>query len=182
MIIGHKIQLRLIKESDLPKLYDAWHDAESRGPYYPLALVPEPVFREEFAKNGFWSSDSQRLLIVDDKDNMLGIIHCAKASTLSDSVELSYFIFDHSARKKGYATEAVKLLVDFIFNQRRLNRIQILIPAGNDASVRVAEKVHFTHEGIARGAFYLNGEDIDLHIYSLLRKEWAAGKSRSKKT
>jgi RimJ/RimL family protein N-acetyltransferase len=51
------------------------------------------------------------------------------------------------------------------------------IPEGNIASMRVAEKSGFTHEGVARGAFLLNGEDVDLHNFSLLRKEWKSSLS-----
>jgi RimJ/RimL family protein N-acetyltransferase len=36
----------------------------------------------------------------------------------------------------------------------------------------VAEKANFKREGIARGAFYLEGEDVDLNIDALSRKEW----------
>jgi ribosomal-protein-alanine N-acetyltransferase len=173
MIKGKDIQLRLIKQSDLSELYEKWHDSEVRGPYYPLALIPEPLFQQEFAKNGFWGNDSQRLLIVDEQDNMLGTMHCAKATNYSDCVELSYILFNTKKRNKGYATEAVTLLVDHLFNTRRLNRIQICVPEGNDPSMRVAEKAGFQREGIAKSAFFLNGKDVDIHVYALLRKEWS---------
>ncbi|MFM8455117.1 MAG: GNAT family N-acetyltransferase [Gammaproteobacteria bacterium] len=53
-----------------------------------------------------------------------------------------------------------------------MNRIQLAVPEGNTPSKRVAEKANFSYEGKARGAFFLNGIDIDLHIYSMLRAEW----------
>lgn len=173
MLNGENIKLRLIKASDLSMLYEKWHDVEARGLYYPLAVVPEPLLQMAFGKDGFWSSDSKRMLIVDLQDNILGTTH-AKAAGYFDCLELSYMIFDKTSRNKGYATEAVKLLIDYFFKHERLNRIQMSIPEGNQASIRVAEKAGFTKEGVARGAFLLNGKDIDLHIYSMLRKEWKA--------
>ncbi len=171
MLNGSKITLRLTRATDLPALYVKWHDAEARGPYYPLALVPEPIFQKEFAKNGFWSDSSQRMLIVDKKDKLLGMIHCFRIS-YADCMEISYFLFDETERNKGYATQAVTLIVDYLFSQHPLNRIQMCIPKDNKASIRVAEKSRFVHEGVARGSFLLNGEYEDLHIYSLLRSEW----------
>lgn len=172
MIKGKYISLRLIKETDLSALYDRWHDVEARGHYYPLALIPEPLYKQEFAKNGFCSEDSQRMLIVDTKDNMLGIIHCYKAMSYSDCMEISYFLFDIKKRRKGYATEAVMLMINYLFGNRRLNRIQLCIPTGNKASIRVAEKAGFIQEGTLRGIFLLAGKDVDMHIYALLRTQW----------
>lgn len=173
MLKGPNIQLRLIKQSDLSELYEKWHNAELRGPFYPMAFVPEPMLHQAFARDGFWSENSQRLLMVDSRDRMLGTLHCEKLNGgYTDTVAISYMLFDTSKHNKGYATEAVITLVDYLFNNRRLNRIQILVPVKNEASMRVAEKAGFTHEGVARGAFLLEGEDTDMHIYSLLRKEW----------
>jgi ribosomal-protein-alanine N-acetyltransferase len=174
MLTGKHIKLRLIKQADLAELYAKWHDAEIRGAYYPLAPVPEPQFYQAFSSDGFWNDNSKRLLITDTNDKVLGLIHAAKASDYSDSIDLSYIIFATEARNKGCATEAVLLLVDYLFNNYRLNRLQIAVPAGNQASAKVAEKAGFTHEGVAREGFLLNGKNVDLHIYSLLRREWLA--------
>ena len=170
MLKGENVRLRLVKESDLTDLCEKWNDPQVRGEWYPVAFVPESIFRDTYAKTGFWTDDSQRMLITDHRDNMLGIIHCK--TSFADCVELSYILFDTNKRKKGYMTEAVILFVDYLFNNRRLNRIQICVPLNNDASIRVAEKAGFIHEGIARGALFLNGEDVDLHVYSILKKEW----------
>ena len=176
MLNGKNIKLRLIKSTDLPLIFEKWHDVEVRGPHYPLAIVPETLFQQAFAKDGFWSEGSKRLVIVDGQDNILGQIHAMSAG-YTDCIEISYILFDLSKRGKGYTTEAVLLLVDYLFNNKRLNRIQMSIPEGNIASMRVAEKSGFTHEGVARGAFLLNGEDVDLHNFSLLRKEWKSSLS-----
>jgi ribosomal-protein-alanine N-acetyltransferase len=172
MLNGNDIKLRLIQHTDLSDLYEKWHDADIRGQYYPLALVPEPMFQYEFSKTGFWSENSKRLLIVDNSNDMLGAIHCFSVNNYSDSLEISYILFDVAKRNHGYTTQAVDLLVDYLFKQTRVNRIQLTIPIGNTASIRVAEKAHFNREGIARGAYFLDGEDVDLHVYALLRKEW----------
>lgn len=172
MLKGQQVSLRLIQSSDLTFIYEKWHDTNIRGPYYPLAFVPEPLFLKEFNKNGFWTEASKRLLIVDTHDQLVGLMHIAKGSLYSDSVDLSYILLTPEKSNRGLTTEAVQLIVNYLFNHERLNRIQIVVPDGNLASMRVAEKSGFTHEGIAREAFHLNGRDIDLHTYSLLRREW----------
>ncbi len=87
MLHGKNVRLRLIQSSDLPALYEKLHDAEIRGPYYPLAFVPEPLLQMAYGRDRFWSADSKRMLIVDLEDNMLGAIH-AKFARYSDCIEI----------------------------------------------------------------------------------------------
>jgi ribosomal-protein-alanine N-acetyltransferase len=53
---------------------------------------------------------------------------------------------------RGLATEAGLAFIDCGFNQHKLNRIVTMIQVGNDASVRVIEKLGFTLERIEEGS------------------------------
>lgn len=172
MIYGKNIQLRLIQQKDLSLLYEKINDPLLRGEHLPPILVSETQLQEMFVKTGFCALDEARLLIVDLQDNLLGTMHFFKATAYSDAMELSFLIFSPSHRNKGYAAEAVTITCDYLFSQRRLNRIQLSIAFSNDASKRVAQKCGFVLEGTARGALFLMGKDIDMNIYSLLRAEW----------
>jgi [ribosomal protein S5]-alanine N-acetyltransferase len=61
---------------------------------------------------------------------------------------------------QGVATEAVRLLVCYLFENKRVNRIRLVIHPDNVASRRLAEKCGFRHEGTARGAWYHQGVEI----------------------
>jgi len=173
MINGKNIQLRLIQQKDLFLLYEKINDPGLRGDHLPAMLISEVQLQEMFVKTGFCNEESTRLLIVDLQDNLLGTMHFFKANTYSDAVELSFLIFSTLHRNKGYAAEAVTLICHYLFSHRRLNRIQLSMAVSNEGSRRVAEKCGFTLEGIARGSLFLAGKDVDMHIYSLLRDEWA---------
>lgn len=56
--------------------------------------------------------------------------------------ELGYDIMK-SEWNKGYATEAIKAIVDFAFNTMNLNRIEAFITPGNDSSINVLRKLNF---------------------------------------
>ena len=68
-------------------------------------------------------------------------------------------------------TEAVQLLVDYLFGSKKEYRIQLIIVADNGASRRIADKCGFVLEGTARGAFFNDGRNQDLLVYSLLRTD-----------
>jgi RimJ/RimL family protein N-acetyltransferase len=68
-------------------------------------------------------------------------------------------------------TEAVQLLVDYLFATKKQHRIQLVIVPENAASRRIAEKCGFTLEGTLRGAFFNGGRNHDVVVYSLLRTD-----------
>jgi RimJ/RimL family protein N-acetyltransferase len=91
---------------------------------------------------------------------------------------LSYQLYDDRFAGRGYTTEAVQLVVDYLFGSKKQHRIQLDVVPENAASIRIAEKCGFTLEGTARGAFFNAGRNQDLLIYSLLRSDprpWQAG-------
>jgi ribosomal-protein-alanine N-acetyltransferase len=85
--------------------------------------------------------------------------------------EISYTLVS-TERNKGYCTEAVIILVDYLFMSRDLFRIQATTDARNIASQKVLEKANFKKEGVLRKSALIRGERRDLFIYGILREEW----------
>ncbi len=65
--------------------------------------------------------------------------------------ELGYWIAT-SLAGNGYMTEAAAAVVDWGFTSLGLHRIELRASPDNGSSLRVAEKVGFKQEGLARGA------------------------------
>lgn len=171
MLNGTRIILRQIKSSDLEALYAAHADIGNRGRFFPLGVQSEPAFRKTFADGGYWQKEEGTLLIQTLDGDVAGHIEFFRPVAYWDAWELSYQLYDSRFAGKGYTTEAVQLLVDYLFAAKKPNRIQLDIVPGNAASLRVAEKCGFTLEGTARGAFFNDGRNQDLLIYSLLRDD-----------
>lgn len=76
---------------------------------------------------------------------------------------LGYFVGEeHNGR--GYATEAVRLAIDYAFDDLRLHRVQANVMTKNPRSARVLEKAGFRREGMALNYLQIAGrwEDHDL--------------------
>lgn len=170
MIRGEKIILRTVRESDLDFLYTEINDLDNRGEYLTRQLFSEVDFKNHFFKHGFWDEDEGFLLIcVDEK--IVGRIGYSRTMSYFNGLELWYIIFNPEDRNKGYTCEAVRLMMEYLFTTRPINRLQILTDSDNKASRRVAEKCGFTYEGTARGAVYHRGEHHSQDIFSILRSE-----------
>lgn len=171
MLHGNLIRLRPVRENDLDQLYTYHLDIDNRGDYFPRGVLAEPAFRKQFEETGFWSKDEGMLVIVSLKDEILGHIEFFKTVNYLDEFELSYQVYAPDQRGKGVATEAVNLLVRYLFETKRVNRIRLVIHPDNLASRRLAEKCGFTHEGTARGAWYNKGKHQDVAIYAILHED-----------
>ena len=171
MLHGRHITLRPVREGDLDELYTAHIAIDDRGDFFPRGVMSEPAFRKHFDADGFWDRDKGMLVIVDGAKRIVGHIEFFHAVSYWDAFELSYQLYDPAAAGKGYTTEAVQLLIDYLFETKPRSRIQLVILPDNGASRRIAEKCGFTLEGTLRGPFFHRGRNVDVLMYSLLRTD-----------
>jgi RimJ/RimL family protein N-acetyltransferase len=85
--------------------------------------------------------------------------------------EIGYILHDEGDRGKGYASEAVRLFSDYLFEQRPgCHRLQLIIETWNAASARLAEACGYASEGTLRKAGYSSpDEPSDCFVYSRVR-------------
>jgi len=182
MLKGRLIELRPVRESDLDAMYAAHVNIAERGTYFPLGVQSEPAFRRVFGETGFWEREEGTLLMFTPEGEMAGHIEFFKPVVYWDAFELSYQLYGDRFAGRGYTTEAVQLLVDYLFASKKQHRIHLVIVPENAASVRVAEKCGFVLEGTARGAFFNQGRSTDVLLYSLLRTDprpWDGAQTQS---
>jgi ribosomal-protein-alanine N-acetyltransferase len=74
--------------------------------------------------------------------------------------------------KQGIMTEAIQALLRFGFEVRNLHRVEAKVRLGNDASMRLLQKLGFQEEGILRESLFLNNYFFDIKIFSLLKSEY----------
>ncbi|MCU4972769.1 GNAT family N-acetyltransferase [Halobacteria archaeon AArc-m2/3/4] len=76
---------------------------------------------------------------------------------------------------RGYAKEAVSLVIDYIFRVYETPAVGAGAYAYNEASRGLLESLGFTEEGRLRKFRFIDGEHRDSVEYGLLRSEWAEG-------
>jgi RimJ/RimL family protein N-acetyltransferase len=72
------------------------------------------------------------------------------------------------ARRQGYTTEAGMAASRWAFTSLGAERLEMLVYAGNRASIEGAQKAGFTVEGILRARRTLRGQRVDMWVGSLL--------------
>jgi [ribosomal protein S5]-alanine N-acetyltransferase len=77
-------------------------------------------------------------------------------------------------QSRGLMTDALEMLIDDLFHNTLLERVEARCATENVASQRVLEKNGFQREGLLRGYFKLRGRRIDNYLYALLREDYIA--------
>ena len=171
MLAGQIVTLRQVREADLDALYDAHTNIRNRGAYFPLGVQSQTTFRGQFAEHGFWQKTEGMLVIESSDGAITGHIEFFRPVSYWDAFELSYQLYADEYAGRGFVTEAVQLLIDYLFAAKKEYRIHLVIVPENNASRRIAEKCGFVLEGTARGALFNDGRNQDVLLYSLLRTD-----------
>ena len=106
--------------------------------------------------------------IVEPDGAYLGQCGLNQLDELNRRCNLGYWVRS-SAIRRGVATRAVSLLRDWAFAHTDLVRLEIIIAAGNHASVRVAEKAGAAREGVLGHRLVLHGAPVDAVMFSFVR-------------
>jgi len=98
---------------------------------------------------------------------------CGACVSLDDprQVEIGFTIApEHQGH--GYATEAVRRLVDYWFRDRGKHRVTASCDARNGASARVLQRAGFRPEGHLRESTWAKGEWTDDLLFAVLERDW----------
>ncbi|MEU0598303.1 GNAT family N-acetyltransferase [Streptomyces sp. NPDC006393] len=110
---------------------------------------------------------------------LVGTVHLRNTDWRVRSTEIAYVVAPW-ARGEGYASEAALATAQWVFQDRRFERLELRTAADNTASQQVAQKIGCISEGVLRGAWMArtrNGDgewtDVrtDLIVWSLLPED-----------
>jgi ribosomal-protein-alanine N-acetyltransferase len=170
LLEGKTVNLRVMEKEDLPLFVEWVNRPEVFGEYNPL----HQMSRAEVEKMLENPSDFQLFFIEKKDGTKIGFVahfHVLHLGTGAKQLEIGYSLVP-SERRKGYCSEAVKIMVDYLFLSKDTTRAQAQTDPRNVASQKVLEKAGFKKEGILRKNFFMRGKWVDACIYSILREEW----------
>lgn len=170
---GERITLRTVEKEDVPFVQRASANPELR---YPLG---SRLGNQEQVED--WDTEgTDRFLVCLDDDagpsqpdegavRPIGVVSVEDADWKRP--ELGYWLVPE-VHGEGYGTEAVALVVEFVFRSYDTPAIGAGAFAFNDASQGLLESLGFTEEGRRRKYMFVNGKHRDMVQYGLLREEW----------
>lgn len=166
------IVLRPYQADDVLPLYEA--ASESIAEIYPWMPWCHPGYTIDDSRSwigsrlGAWGRPDYDFVIVERATGrFLGAVGLNQINRVHDFANLGYWVRS-SAAGQGIAVLAARLCARFGFDELQLHRLEIVVDVDNRRSLRVAEKVGATREGIARQRSKTGGTWRDAFMYSLL--------------
>jgi [ribosomal protein S5]-alanine N-acetyltransferase len=173
ILLSEKLTLKKIEEKDLDALF-AIYDNEKVFEYCGIL----PKHNKETVRKMIDHFDRDYLKRTRVKwgifinEELVGIIEAFDFNQKVGMVTIGYYLAE-AFWGRGIATEAVKLLIEFLLLKANVNRIQAEVMPKNENSKMVLLKNRFIKEGLLRQATIWTGKGIvDLEIYSLLKSDF----------
>ena len=135
----------------------------------------EAKFRAWFASLPEKEAPSPRksTVIVTRDGKPLGWVNRYRPKNDPEDWHVGIDICEDAYLNRGLGTEALRLWVDYLFENSDVHRISLGTWSFNERMMRVAEKAGFTCEGRRRELREWQGEWIDYIAYGVLRQEWS---------
>ncbi|MDP2673138.1 MAG: GNAT family N-acetyltransferase [Nanoarchaeota archaeon] len=158
-----RLHLRIFTIKDItPKYVAALNDeeviklTESRYRKWNMASVKKYVGEKANKAN-----ESLMIGIFLKGGEHIGNIRLHSFSVYNKRVEVGILIWDRNEWGKGYATEALNAVSNYIFNILKLNKICAEYYSINKASAKMFKKLRFKTEGVFKNHFIINNKYID---------------------
>ncbi len=175
MIIGKNLLLRAMEPADIEILYKIENDMEA----WKVSNTLTPFSRynlEQYIKTSGYDifTTRQLRLMIDLKGNevrTIGSIDLFDYDPFHQRAGAGIIILP-GFRKQGYASEALDLLLTYVFKTLSLNQIYCNITEDNTASLKLFENAGFTRSGIKKQWQNINQQWKDEYFLQLLVKDY----------
>lgn len=174
MYKGELVRLREYRQPDVELAYKYMNDLDvilnlGTDIPYPMTLEKEQQWYDRQRE----SNNSYSFAIETLEDSIyIGGCGINEYDWKNGTAEIGIFIGNAQFRGKGYGTDAMKILIDFIFNYTNINRIQLSLFSFNQRAYKSYLKCGFKEEGRLRQRIFRYGEYHDQIVMGLLREEY----------
>ena len=171
---GHLVRLRAIEPSDAETLFRHRQDTEiSRRDariQWPRSLA---TIRQRLENPGDGQSTDDIQLAITTLDNQLvGGIDVQSTDRRNGTFSIGIGLAERSAWGKGYAKEAMLLVLRAMFHERRYQKCNIGVYAFNVRALALYRRLGFQEEGCIRRNYFTNGEYHDEILLGMTREEF----------
>jgi len=174
MYKGEKIKLREYREEDIETVQKYINDPEVKkllhaGIPYLYTLEDEEKWYESLSAQK--DTYSFAIETLEDK-KYIGGCGINKVDWKNSVVDVGIFIGDKNYWGKGYGTDAMGVLVKFIFEQLNVNKIKLQVFSFNERAIKSYKKCGFKVEGVLRQEIFREGKYYDDIVMGLLKDEF----------
>lgn len=170
----NRLILRPINLDDKNEIFEYRSDTEINKyqGWIPKTVDDVEIFIGK-TSNQINESDSWFQLVIIEKESrkIVGDLGIHFFDSENKQVEIGCTL-NKDFQNIGYATESIKRIIDYLFNDLNKHRIITSIDPDNKNSIRLVERIGFRKEAHFVESLLINGKWVDDLIYALIAKDW----------
>ncbi|MFT3733885.1 MAG: GNAT family protein [Rhodocyclaceae bacterium] len=180
-ILGNKVTLRAIEESDLPQLH-AWSNdpelwAMLGGWHFPGSLASTRQWFESLARDPL----NQRFAIETREDGLVGTANLVDIDWKNNHAFHGMMLGSPAVRGKGIGVDTIMAVMRYAFDELHMARLDGSMIEYNTASLHVyCEKCAWQIEGRQRNWYFRKGRYWDRIQVGVTREDYAALVARTR--
>lgn len=168
-----------LKPLDLPHHADLlFNNLQNKDDWTYLPFGPFNEFDQFYKWLEVDSQHKQFYVILGEDHPSIGLASFHDVDVFHGVIEVGSVIFSKNLQRTRSATEAMFLMMKYVFDDLGYRRYQWRCNSLNVSSKVAAERLGFTFEGVFRSAHVFKGHNRDTAWFSILDSEWPDMKSR----
>lgn len=166
-----KISLRALEPEDLELLYK-WENNVSywliSNTFSPFSKYTLKRYLENSHKNIYETGQLRLMIDLVKEKKAIGTIDIFDFDPFHKRAGLGILIADEDERRKGYASMALKCLINYCFDTLQLHQIFCNILENNQESIDLFTRLGFKQTGIKKEWIKISGGYLDEYMFQMI--------------
>ena len=174
---GDRLYLREVRPTDVNENYYRWMNdpevtASLESRFYPNSMeqLREYVNAKLGDRNNVFLA-----IILKEGDRHIGNIKLGPINWIHRFADVGLLIGEKDCWGKGYASEAIRLVVDYAFLQLNLHKLTASMYEDNHGSLKAFQRAGFQVEGVRKQIFYYRGKYVDSILVGVVKPDSVSG-------
>ena len=168
---GRTVEIRGIREEDLPLLLDMINDPVINnmtvGESKKVSMQEQEAWFERYLQFGA----NNRFIIENKDDGAVGTIIITDIDEVNRSCGLAIKLSEGRISSPGVGIDAFMVMLRYCFEDLKMHRVTANAIDYNKASLNLQSRCGMKKEGVLRQRLYNKGRFVDVCLYSILRSE-----------
>ena len=166
------VTLRPLEFDDIDTLYGWETDVELAIWSGWIPQLSRAAFRHKYEQRITEPEKDLVMLGIEYEGQLVGYVQLALIDDDERRAAVGILVGEKNMWGRGIGKTALRILLDYAFTVRNLERVYAEVYGFNQRSLRLMERVGFQKEGVLRQHEIHNGARQDMHFFGMLKAEF----------
>ena len=166
------VTLRPLEFDDIDTLYGWETDVELAIWSGWIPQLSRAAFRHKYEQRITEPEKDLVMLGIEYEGQLVGYVQLALIDDDERRAAVGILVGEKNMWGRGIGKTALRILLDYAFTVKNLERVYAEVYAFNQRSLRLMERVGFQKEGVLRQHEIHNGARQDMHFFGILKAEF----------